>query len=104
MIETIIWASVATLAVVLAFIRSKQWSTGSSRDVEALLAEQQKIRDDCTKNFKAIGALVNDLAADLLKVKPILPHYEELLKQFEDVKSSVSSMRTKLASKAVAGL
>lgn len=101
MIETLVWASVATLGIVLAFVRSKQWSSSSARELEAVAAEQKKIRDDCTKNFKAIGDRLNDLTSDMVNVKPYLLNIEELLRQFEEIKATVSSMKTKAALKAV---
>lgn len=101
MVSDVIWSVTVLAVAVLAFIRSKQWMSGSSAQLAAIAAEQKKMREDYARDLNKVAGLVNDIAADMVKVKPVLPHYTELLTQFEEIKSTVSSLRTAKALRAV---
>lgn len=111
MIETVIWAAVATLAIAAAFIRTRPISR---KEIDALAARVQAYEAVAAKlephladdQLPAMYKLMRQIVKDVNLLKPqkaLFENWDELLGQFEDLKRVVEKVALKQLGKAIVG-
>lgn len=103
MIETVIWAAVAVLAIAAAFVRTRPVQR---KEIDALIARVQAFEAMAAKvephlaedQLPAMYKLVRQLVRDMNALKPqkaLFENWDVLVGQFEDLKRVVEKVQLK---------
>lgn len=109
MTETVIWAAVAVLAIVLAFIRTRPVSR---KEIDAVLERVKAFEAMAAKvephlvELPPMYALVKQVANDVKALRPqkaLFENWDVLIGQFEDLKRVVETVKLKHLGKTITG-
>lgn len=100
----IAWPAVALVLGLLVFFRSKQWVPVDTAKLMETRAIAEAVREAYKSDLNILTRRMNEMAEMLSSLGTVAPHYEELLRQFEELKSRVDSLRATASMKKIAGI